>query len=299
MILLVGVTGRLGRAVAARLLGEGIIFRAACRNPEKAQWLHDRGVEVVPLDLESAAAVAGLMDGTSRVITCIHGLLGKSRQAIRRVDIDGHRLLIDAAAEAGVQRFVYISALGASPGHPSEFWRAKAQTEKYLKASGLNYVILRPSAFMDLYAHDLIGAAVLRGRTVVLLGAGNTARNMVAVSDVADVAVKALSREDLGCRSIDVGGPDNPTEREVAALYARLSGKRSKVRAIPAPALKLLSTLIAPFHAGIGHLLRLPLQLAGREDLCLGPSALMEELGISPVPLREYVQRRVGAGEAA
>lgn len=299
MILLVGATGRLGRAVAERLLGEGVVFRAACRDPKKARWLHDRGVEVVPLDLESAAAVAGLLDGTSRVVTCIHGLLGKSRQAIRRVDIDGHRLLIDAAAEAAVQRFVYISALGASPGHPSEFWRAKAHTEKYLKASGLNYVILRPSAFMDLYAHDLIGAAVLRGRTVILLGAGTTPRNMIAVSDVADVAVKALAREDLGCRSIDVGGADNPTEREVAALYARLSGKRSKLRAIPAPVLKILSTAIAPFHAGVGHLLRLPLQLAGREDLCLDPSAVMEELGISPVPLREYVRRRVESAERA
>lgn len=299
MILLVGGTSRLGRAVAERMLGEGIAFRAACRDPKKARWLHDRGVEVVLLDLESGPAVARLMEGVTRVITCIHGLLGKSRQAIRRVDVDGHRLLIDAAAEAGVQRFVYISALGASPDHPSEFWRAKAQTEGYLKASGLDYVILRPSAFMDLYAHDLIGAAVLRGRTVFLLGDGTTPRNMVAVSDVADVAVLALSRENLSYRTIEVGSADNPTEREVAALYDRLSGKRSKVRAIPAPVLKVLSTAIAPFHAGIGHLLRLPLQLAGREDLCFEPPASIEGLGKSPVSLREYVQRRVKAAERA
>ena len=53
-----------------------------------------------------------------------------------------------------MERFVYISALGASPDHPSECWRAKARAEQHLKASGLDYVILRPRAFMDLYAHD-------------------------------------------------------------------------------------------------------------------------------------------------
>lgn len=299
MILLVGASGRLGRAVAERMLDENIAFRAACRNPRKAQWLSDRGVTVVPLDLQSGAAVVGLMDGMSKVITCIHGLLGRSRLSIRRVDVDGHRLLIDAAAKAGMQRFVFISASGASSSHPSEFWRAKAQTESYLKLSGLDYVILRPSAFMDLYAHDLIGASVLRGRTAVLLGDGTTPRNMIAVSDVADVAVKALMRDDLSCRSIDVGGLDNPTEREVAALYAHLSGKKNSVRTIPTLALKMLSTLIDPFHAGVGHLLRLPLQLAGRTDLCVEPSALMEELGISPVSLRKFVRRKVEAAEQA
>ncbi len=298
MILLVGATGRLGRAVAERLQGENIIFRAACRDPDKAQWLRDRGVEVVELDLASRASVAGLMARTDKVITCIHGLLGKSRHSIRRVDIEGHKYLIDAAAEAGVGRFVYLSAAGASPGHSSEFWRAKAKTEAHLKASGLEYVILRPSFFMDLYAHDLIGAAVLRGRTAFLFGDGNKKRNMVAVSDVAKVAVKALSAPDLGSCTIDIGSVGNPTDREVAALYADLSGKPGRVRSIPLPMLKILSAAAAPFHAGISHLLRLPVQLAS-EDLRLDTTASIAPLGITPVSLREYACGRVEAERSA
>ena len=298
MILLVGATGRLGTAVAERLLQDDISFRAACRNVAKAQWLVESGVEVRALDVQSGAGLAEAMSGVSKVISCIHGLLGKSRHSIERIDVRGQAGLIDAAVDAGIDRFVYISALGASPDHPSEFWKAKARTEEHLKASGLNYVILRPSAFMDLYAHDLIGAAVMRGKTVFLLGRGTTPRNMIAVADVADAAIKALLRADLVGQTIEVGGWENLTEREIAALYARQSGKPLKLRTVPPLALKTLAAAISPFHAGVGHLLRLPLQLAGRDDLLFDASSLIERLGTSPVRLQEFAAGKLRAKEA-
>jgi uncharacterized protein YbjT (DUF2867 family) len=297
MMLLVGASGRLGKAVAERLLEDGTPFRAAGREVAKAQWLVERGVEVLPLDVESGAGLAEAVAGAGTVISCIHGLLGRSSRSIGAIDVRGQAALIDAAARAGVKRFVYISALGASPDHPSEFWRAKARTEQHLKASGLEYVILRPSAFMDLYAHDLIGAPVMRGKTVFILGRGTTARNMIAVADVADAAVQALTRSDLAGLTVEVGGWDNPTEREVAALYATLSGKSLKLRCVPPLVLRALAAAIGPFHAGVGHLLRLPLQLAGRRDLLLDPSSAMERFNTNPVRLRDYAQRKIGAGE--
>lgn len=298
MILLVGATGRLGRAVALRLLHDGIPFRAACRNVTKAQWLLEHGVDVLRMDVESGAGVKEAMSGTSKVISCIHGLMGRSRHSIERIDVRGQAALIDGAADAGVTRFVYISALGASLDHPSEFWRAKARAEQHLKASGLDYVILRPSAFMDLYAHDLIGAAVMRGKTVFLLGKGTTPRNMIAVADVADTAIKALLQDDLVGQTIPVGGWDNPTEREIAALYASLSGKPLKLRAVPPFVLATLAAAFTPFHAGVGHLLRLPVQLAGREDLLFDASSSVDRLCFSPVRLRAYAEERLMVGEA-
>jgi uncharacterized protein YbjT (DUF2867 family) len=299
MILLVGATGTLGKAVAERLLRDGIPFRAACRNVKKAQWLVDCEVDVIALDVESGAGLAGAMSGVGTVVSCIHGLLGRSRGSIERIDVRGQGALIDAAAEAGVGRFVYVSALGASHDHPSEFWRAKARTEQHLKASGLDYVILRPSAFMDLYAHDLIGAAVMRGKTVVLLGRGITPRNMIAVADVADAVVQASMRDDLLGRTIEVGGWDNPTEREVASLYASLCGRPLKVRSVPPPVLRVMAMAMAPFHAGLGRLLRLPLQLAGREDLLLEDPSSVGMLGTSPVRLSDYAAARIEASSAA
>jgi NADH dehydrogenase len=294
----VGATGRLGKAVAERLLQEGIPFRAACRNVGKAQWLAERGVKVAHVDLETGAGLAEAVTGATKVMTCIHGLLGKSRHSIQRIDVSGQERLIDASAEAGVERFVFVSALGAAPDHPSEFWRAKARTEQYLRRSGLQFVILRPSAFMDLYAHDLIGAAILRGKRVVLLGSGNSPRNLVAVRDVAEAAVKALLDPDLAGQTIDFGGWENLTEREVVQVYARVSGRPGKVRAVPPLLLRAAAAVIAPFHAGVARIVRSPLLLAGRHDLCMDPSVSARRLGIDPVRLAQFATARMKADAA-
>ena len=297
MILLVGATGRLGEEVAKRLLRDGVKFRAACRNIAKAQWLSEKGVDVVKLDIARGVGLVEAVTGSTCVISCIHGLLGKSRHSVEQTDVRGHALLINACVEAAVQRFVYVSALGASPNHPSEFWRAKARTEQHLKASGIEYVILRPSAFMDLYAHDMIGATVLRGKNVFLLGSGRTPRNLIAVADVADAVIQATSRNELAGQTLEIGGPDNPTERDVVEIYARLSGRMPKVRTIPPLALKILATAIAPFHAGVGRLLRLPLQLAGREDLRLESSSGTEQLGIEPQSLHIFAETKIATSD--
>jgi uncharacterized protein YbjT (DUF2867 family) len=294
MILLIGGTSRLGKALAERLLLAGVPFRLACRNVAKAKSLSDRGVEVMPLNLQSGSSISASLTGVTKVISCIHGLIGASRASINEVDIRGQMALVDAAAEAGVGRFVFISALGASLDHPSEFWRAKAATEQHLKSSGLNYVILRPSAFMDLYAHDLIGTAVLRKNPVVVLGNGNLARNMIAVDDVASACFAALIRDDLTNEMIEIGGWESLTERDIAALYGSLSGNRFKVFAIPPFALRFLAAVISPLHAGVGRLLRLPLELEGRQDLHLDSASWTERLDINPIRLRDFAAKQTG-----
>jgi nucleoside-diphosphate-sugar epimerase len=116
---------------------------------------------------------------------------------------------------------------------------------------------------MDLYAQDLIGAAILRGKRVFLLGSGNTPRNLVAVSNVAEAAVKALFQPDLAGESIDFGGWDNLTEREVAKIYAELAGREAKVSAVPSAFLPAFAAAIAPFHAGFARIVGSPPLLAG------------------------------------
>ena len=284
--------------MAERLLLEGIPFRAACRNVAKADWLSERGIKVVKIDVTSGVGLAEAVAGSDQVVSCIHGLLGKSRNSIEQIDVRGHAALFDACVEAKISRFVYVSALGASLTHPSEFWRAKARTEQHLKASGIQHVIIRPGAFMDLYAHDMIGSAVLSGKTVFLLGSGTTPRNLIAVADVADAVIKALSWGHLAGHTLEIGGQENLTEQEIVQIYAALSGKTPKVRRIPFWAIKILATAIAPFHAGIGRLLRLPTQLAGRDDLRLESAYGTVQLGINPEPLSAFVSNKICAVKA-
>ena len=296
MILLVGATGRLGKAVAARLLQNDCKFRAACRDVSKAKWLADQGVEVLRYDAATGEGLANILAGTTQVICCIHGLLGKSRLSIEQIDVRGQASLIDACANASIDKFIFVSALGASATHPSEFWRAKAKTEQYLEASGLDYVIFRPSAFMDLYAHDLIGAAVMARKTVFLLGDSRIAKNMVGVADVADAVLIGLSRQDLSRQTLEIRGPENLTDRDVAQTYSELSGNLPKLRVIPDIALRALALAIGPFHAGIARVLRNALLTTDHDKLDLKAIQDTEFLGIRSQSLRLFAQAKVAAG---
>lgn len=299
MILVIGATSRLGRAVVSELVAAGKTVRASCRSPGKVDGFLVQNAELVALDLLDPDTFGPALQGIDAVFTSTHSLTAKSGSAIKRADIDGYKALISAAVKQGVGRFVYTSAMGACIDHPAPFWRAKAAVEKHLVASGLSYTILRPSAFMDLHAHQMIGERVLAGKPARILGTGKTRRNLVAVGDVAALAARALQSSELAERVIDVGGPDNLTDLEVSSLYARLAGVRLKVQALPPPALTVLAALANPFHAGAANILRLPLTMDRWPDLIFDASGVPALIGRSPITLENFARSKIAAGGAA
>nr|WP_295372398.1 NAD(P)H-binding protein [uncultured Sphingosinicella sp.] len=292
MILIVGASGRLGRAVAKELLERGHKVRAGCRTPSKLRDLQELGAEIVRIDLREHGSFSPALAGVSSVFTAAHGLTGRASDSIARVDVEGHKRLIDASVRARIERFVHTSALGADPLHRAPFMRAKADLERHLAASGLDYAILRPSAFMDLYAHDLIGSRVLAGKRVVLLGRGNSRRNLVAVADVASAAVALIEAPEPLHRIVEIGGADNLSDREVAQVYGQVSGKAAKVLALPPAALRLLAALLGPFHAGVANVLRFPLQTEGRSDLVSSAADLSALIGRDPIGVEAFARSR-------
>ena len=176
-------------------------------------------------DLTEPASLAAACRGVEVVVSATHAMLGRGRYRSERVDDAGQRALIDAAKAAGVRHFVYTSVLGASPDHPVDFWRTKFKVEQHLKASGLSWTILRPAAFMELHAHELIGKSIIAGGAATILGRGDRPMNFVAVRDVARLAVRAATDPALRGQTIEIGGPENLTQNEVAALYGRFCGR--------------------------------------------------------------------------
>ncbi len=295
MILIVGATSMLGRVVAADLIAARQTVRSSCRRPDRAENADVAGGKFVRLDLLHPKTFRQALDGVNAVFTSTHSLTAPRRDAIQRVDIDGYKALIDEAAARGVGRFVFTSARGARPDHPSAFWRAKAEVERHLVASGLNFTILRPSAFMDLHAHKLIGERVLAGKPAQILGAGKTRRNLVAVADVATLAVRALTSRDLSGRIVEIGGPDNLSDREIVQLYARLAGVPGKVQALPPFMLAILATLVSPFHAGVANVLRAPLQMHKWPDLTFDASGVADLIGRAPISLEDFARANMTA----
>lgn len=293
-ILVVGATGALGRPTVQLLREKGVAVRALCRHPARAADLAALGAEVVAGDLTDAASLQDACRGSTRVMAAAHGLLGRGRWRSEAVDDLGHRALIAAAREAGVQRFVYTSALGVARDHPVDFFRTKHAIEQVLRASGMASVVLRPSAFMEQHVHEFNGAALLAKGQAKLIGTGTKKRNFVAASDVARLAVRALLDEPLPFRLLEIGGPGNYSNTEVAELYARLSGKPLRISRLPAGAARLISGVARPLHPGLARLMRvLSLPDDAFNESWSGCAALEREMGVKMTPVEAFVRARI------
>jgi uncharacterized protein YbjT (DUF2867 family) len=296
MILIVGGTGVLGREVVAQLLEAGEPVRLLARTPAKVDDLNQAGAEVVEGDLLDPLSLARACDGADRVLAAAHSLLGKGRYVSEAVDGAGNRALIDAAKAAGVAQFVFISILGAAPHHPVDFWRTKYGVEQYLEASGLSYTILRPSAFMEWHAHVFNGKAILEKGKTMILGKGTKLRNFVAAADVARFAVLALTDPRLRGRTLDVGGPGDFTNNEVAALYGSVAGVTPKVRHMPPAAARGMSIVLKPFQPGVSRVMYMASLPDDAFSERFDPSPLLAELPVQPTTLEEFARARVAEG---
>ncbi|MBK7616731.1 MAG: SDR family oxidoreductase [Burkholderiales bacterium] len=299
-VLVVGASGALGQPVIRQLLARGVAVRGLCRHPEAAAALAAAGAEIVAGDLTDRASLERALAGVTRVLAAAHGLLGRGRWRSEAVDDAGHRDLIAAARAAGVDRFVYVSALMATPDHPIDFARTKHGIEQALAASGLPHAVLRPTAFMEHHVHRFNGLNVLAKGKAQLIGPGTKQRNFVAAADVAQFAVRALLDEPLPFTQLEVGGPDHASNGEVAALYARLAGKPLKVSHLPAGVARALSALARPLHPGVARLLHLTsLPDSAFSETWQGGAELEARFGIRLTRLEEFVAAQVRAHGAA
>jgi uncharacterized protein YbjT (DUF2867 family) len=163
------------------------------------------------------------------------------------IDDRGNRDLIKVAAEAGVHRFVLLSVLGARPNHPITLHRAKYAAEQHLSASGLDWTVLRPSAYLETWT-GVIGAKLAAGGPALVFGHGTNPINFVSARDVAVLVERAVIDPTLCNQTIDVAGPDNLT----MVQFAQLLGA-TKIRHIPRGALRVLAKAGAPVAPAIAR----------------------------------------------
>lgn len=290
-ILIVGATGVEGSLTTKKLLAQGVAVRALTRTPAKAESLRQLGAEVVPGDLRDGESLRRACTGVDKVLAAAHSIFGRGAEASKYVDELGHKQLIDVAKATGVQHFVYTSIQGASPANPVAFNRIKYAVEQYLQASGLAYTILRPSAFMEWHAHEFIGKPILEKGKVTLFGKGDRPRNFIAGEDVANFAVLALTDPRAVGQIIEIGGPDNWSNNQVAALYAQLAGRPVSITHVPLAVLRVMSPLLKPFHPGLSQVMALSI-LTDTADMTFDPSATLRQYPAPLTRLEDWVRQR-------
>ena len=251
MILVTGATGTLGTRLVPLLREQSRPIRVLTRDPARAAALHGSGVEIVAGDVRDARAMARAVEGIGTVIAAFHGFAGCGDENPRTVDAEGNRVLIRAAREAGVERYILVSVHGAVPDHPMDLMRMKYRAEQELQASGVAWTIIRPTAYMETWGR-LIGAPLLRtGRTRVF-GRGANPINFVSADDVARVVAQAVVDPALGNSAVNVAGPENMSLRELAETFATVTGATGRVNAVPLPLMRVMAVLLRPLTPDAG-----------------------------------------------
>ena len=211
--LVTGASGQIGGALVEELVRRGAQTRAMVRTEERATGLAARGVDAVVADFERPESLPEALDGVDRVFLM-------SRDDPRQPLMEG--ALIEAAARAGVERIVKLSASGAGPDNPVALMRRHAQAERTLEDSGLEYTVLRPQLYMQNFLR--FGPSIAaEGRFTAPMGERRFA--LVDVRDVARVAAAALIEETHTGATYVVSGPEALSYGEAAETIGAAIGK--------------------------------------------------------------------------
>jgi NADH dehydrogenase len=232
VILVVGATGQLGSQIARMLLDRGKPVRALIRRTPGDVAVPD-GAELVSGDLKDPESLAAACRGISAVVTTANSVGRTGVDTVESVDRHGNHDLVEAATAAGVRRFVFTSALGASLDSPVPFLRAKAETEQHLRASGMDWTILQPNLFMDTWVPAVVGGPALADEPVTIVGQGRRRHSFVAAGDVAAYAVAALDHPQAVGRELVIGGPQPLSWRDVVRAFEAALGRAVPTRSVP------------------------------------------------------------------
>jgi uncharacterized protein YbjT (DUF2867 family) len=184
------------------------------------------------------------------------------------------------------------AARGASADHPIDFGRSKHEIEDVLRESTMPFAILRPTAFMEQHVHLFLGKPLLDRGFTVILGPGTKPRNFVAVRDIVPIAIRALMDEALVGRTIEVGGPENLSNREVALLYA-LRARKGRIVHLPLGVARAAVLAVRPFHEGIARVLDLALMPDEAWPEVYDPRAQWAEFPARLTTVDQFVDERV------
>jgi len=239
MILVVGATGLLGSEICRRLSGgrpvRGLV--RATSSPEKVTALRAAGVQTTVADLKDPDSISRMCEGASAVIATASSTISHQEgDSIESVDRVGYLNLVDKAARAGVERFIYVSIPAAQPvDYPLA--AAKREVEQKLAGSGMAYTILHANFFMEVWLSPMLGFDYINGRATIY-GSGERPVAWVSYRDVAGFAVDALETDAARNRALDVGGPENLSPHDVVRAFENASGRSFEVTHVPQDALE-------------------------------------------------------------
>lgn len=220
MILVTGATGDIGGELCRLLAEASEPFRAMCRKQEQIDRFRDQGIDAVLGDFDRPDTLEHAMKGCDRLFLVSHPTPRQFEQ---------EKAAIDAASRAGVSRIVKVSASDANVKSPVPWAKAHALIDHHLRASGLEWTILKPTAFMQNFLWSK--KPISRGYLPQAAGSGKVA--YIDNRDVARVALTVLTQQGHAHATYFLTGPQPLDMQMIAQRLSAAIGR--KVRYINLP----------------------------------------------------------------
>jgi NADH dehydrogenase len=282
-----------GGHVVHELRGRDLPVRCLVRDPEKASRLQSWGCELVQGDMTDAESLRRAVSGADRVVHLVAIRQGKEEQ-FRRIMVEGTASLLAAAKDAGVGRFVHMSALGTSAETRDlvPYYRAKWDTEQLVKGSALPWVIFRPSFVFGADGGILPTFLKLARLAPVtpIIGSGQQRIQPIWADDLATYFADAVEREDVTGRIVELGGPDIVSWDEFWVRLKRARGLRRPSVHLPIGLMKI-NALVTERLPGDIPLTRDLLKMLDYGDNVVTDREGAELFEVSLVPLDEQLRR--------
>jgi uncharacterized protein YbjT (DUF2867 family) len=289
-VLVVGATGQLGRVIARNLIASGARVRALARNRDALAALAP-DAEIAPVDLLDLPTLTDACRGIEQIVATANNNMGKGPGSPSRIDLTAYQNLCAAARNTGVRRLIYVSYKGVAQDAPVDIFRIKWYIEDAIRRSGVPYVMLRPTAFMEVWIDEILVKGIREKGVATIFGDGNAVANYIAVDDVAAFAVKILSRTEVVKEVVEAGGPSNMSQNDVATLVERRLKSSGKRRHVPVAALRLLPPVIRPFNEVAARLMTLGLYAATKSAPFPGWKAPADRFGVSPRTVEAHIDQ--------
>lgn len=219
-----GGAGFIGRYIVKRLAERGEVLTVGGRNATQARFLTLKGdvgqVGLVNIAIDDEDVLPAFVAGKDALINCVGILYERGAQKFDVVHHSAPAKLARLAREAGVERLVHISAIGADPRSPSAYAQSKAAGEQAVRDAFPTATILRPSVVFgpeDDFFNRFAAMAVM-SPFLPLIGGGETRFQPVYVGDVASAAVRVLDDPATAGRTYELGGPKIYTFRALMEL---------------------------------------------------------------------------------
>jgi uncharacterized protein YbjT (DUF2867 family) len=254
VLLLTGATGTIGLPLVRRLTAAGAPVRCLVRNPRRLGAERVR-VQIALGDLADHQSLRNALRGVDTVVHLASVIRDQPRGSIEELAGVATWRLLRAAERAGVDRFVFFSALGATSGSEVRLMRAKAVAERAVLGSSVPYTVFAPSW---VYAPNDPFLTLLRQMSLLpvmpIPGRGGAAFQPIRADDVADCIIAALpggphADQAAGAR-YELVGPEILSYREIVELALQSFGRPRPILSIPMPivreTLKLTELMMGP-----------------------------------------------------